>query len=244
MKTLLVDDEAHAQQYLRDLLGAYPHIEIIAEAENGLEAIEKINQLKPDLVFLDIQMPVLDGFSVLSYLQVKPMIVFCTAYDQFAVKAFETNALDYLLKPVTADRLHISLQKVTREWEKISQIQALVSENEGLRNIVCHRNNAYHVFWLRDIQFFAKEGRYTAVQTEIDGTYLTDLTVDHLDRHIHHPSFFRINRATIIRRDIIRQFKIQTYSTGKIETADGHSFSVSRSRLQSFKQWFLEQEPS
>ena len=244
MRTLLVDDEAHARQYLRDLLANHAQIEVIGEAENGLEAIEKINRFVPDLVFLDIQMPVLNGFRVLNYLQCKPLIVFCTAYDQFAIKAFETNALDYLLKPVTAERLAKSLQKVDQEWEKMTQFQQLLSEAEGLRDVVCHRNNAYHVFWLQDIQFFAKEGRYTAVQTELDGTFLTELTVDHLEKQIQNDAFFRINRATIIRRDIIRQFKIQTYSTGKIETADGHSFSVSRSRLQSFKQWFLSEDPA
>lgn len=240
MRTLLIDDEANARHYLRELLANHSHISIIGEATQGLEAIELVNKMKPDLIFLDIQMPVLDGFAVLNYLTHKPMIVFCTAHDQFAIKAFETNALDYLLKPVTQDRLRLSLEKINREWEKISGVQTVWSAKAGLRNIVCHRNNAYVVFWLKDICFFTKEGRYTAVQTQSEGSFLTDLTVDYLETHIQHPDFFRINRATIIRRDIVQNFKIQTHSTGHLETANGHSFSVSRSRLQGFKQWFLE----
>lgn len=240
MRTILIDDEEPSREFLKDQLKAYPEIEIIAEAPDGLEAIEMINQLRPDLIFLDVQMPVLDGFTVLSYLKCQPMVVFCTAHDDYAIKAFETNALDYLLKPVSKDRLALSLDKIGNEWHKIGQIRSQIQQQDGLKNIVCHHNNTYHVFWLRDIDFFTKEGRYTAVQTSKEGTYLTDLTVDYLDKHLQNPHFFRINRATIIRRDIIRHFKIQTYSTGKIDTENGLSFTVSRGRLQSFKQWFLD----
>lgn len=240
MRTILIDDEEPSREFLKDQLKSYPEIEIIAEAKDGLEAIEVINKLRPDLIFLDIQMPVLDGFTVLSYLHCQPMVVFCTAHDAYAIKAFETNALDYLLKPVSRERLALSLDKISDEWHKISQIRSQVQQEEGLRNIVCHQNSIYHVFWLRDIEFFSKEGRYTAVQTSQEGTYLTDLTVDYLEKHIRNPNFFRINRATIIRRDIIRHFKIRTYSTGEVDTESGHSFTVSRGRLQSFKQWFLD----
>jgi len=241
MRTLLIDDETHARHYLRDLLKLYPEIEVVGEASNGLEAIELTNQLRPDLLFLDIQMPVIDGFTLLSYLKTQPLIVFCTAHDQFALKAFETSAIDYLLKPVTAERLSLSLKKINREWEKITQVHAAWTRQEGLQTIVCQRNDGYHVFWLNDIQFFLKEGRYTAVQTETDGTFLTDLTLDYLEAHIHHPDFFRINRATMVRRDLIRHFHIQTHSTGALEMNGGQRFTISRSRLQDFKCWFLVQ---
>src|SRR6187402_3753685 len=99
-KTIVIDDEALARQRLQRLLSSYPEIKIIAEAENGAEGLEIIESLKPDLIFLDIEMPVLNGFEMLARLKHQPKVVFTTAYDQYAIKAFEENSIDYLLKPI------------------------------------------------------------------------------------------------------------------------------------------------
>src|ERR1043166_1528402 len=107
IKTIIVDDEEPARERLRDLLGEHPEIEVIDEADSGISAIEKIETLEPEMVFLDIQMPGCSGIEVVKSITTRPLpkIIFCTAYDQYAVQAFELNALDYLLKPVTRARL-------------------------------------------------------------------------------------------------------------------------------------------
>jgi two-component system LytT family response regulator len=119
IRTLIVDDEPLARERLRGFLGYEPSIEIVGEASNGREAVGAILQLKPDLVFLDVQMPEMDGFAVIEALgdRVPPAVVFATAYDQFAVKAFEVHAVDYLLKPFDSDRLSATLQRVVRRLQ-------------------------------------------------------------------------------------------------------------------------------
>jgi two-component system LytT family response regulator len=110
-KVLIVDDEALARERLRRMLSKIKDIEVIGEAEDGLQAVEQIDRLRPDLVFLDIQMPGLDGFGVLDALQEPPPIIFVTAYDKYALRAFEVNALDYLLKPYSQDRLEAAVRR-------------------------------------------------------------------------------------------------------------------------------------
>ena len=113
-KTILIDDEPLALQRLERLLAPFEFIEITTTASSGFEAVEKINGLKPDLIFLDIQMPELTGFEVLEQIDESPFIIFSTAYDEYALRAFETNSIDYLLKPIEPKRLKIALEKLQR----------------------------------------------------------------------------------------------------------------------------------
>ena len=117
MRAILVDDERLARAELTRLLDKFPEIEIIAEASNGEEAIQLIEENKPDLVFLDIQMPGMTGFEVLEHLHIVPNVIFVTAYDEYALKAFEVNALDYVLKPIELNRLEMAIQKVKKQNE-------------------------------------------------------------------------------------------------------------------------------
>src|SRR6218665_3218595 len=111
-KTILIDDEPLAISRLKRLLGEYEAIQVIAEAVNGREGLEKIEDLRPDLIFLDIEMPLMSGFEMLSRLTYMPVVVFATAFDQYAIKAFEENSIDYLLKPVEKDRLGKTIEKL------------------------------------------------------------------------------------------------------------------------------------
>src|SRR5687767_2443042 len=125
-KVILVDDEAPARQLLREYLQYYPALKIVAECRNGNEALAMINSLQPDIVFLDIQMPGKTGFEVLKELEFIPQIIFSTAFDQFALKAFEVNAIDYLLKPYTLERFRLAIQKcLSRGDEMINNIRVL-----------------------------------------------------------------------------------------------------------------------
>ena len=120
MKTIIVDDERLARKELTNLLKDFPEVGIIDECDNVDDAIEKINTLQPDFVFLDIQMPGKDGFSLLEELEYAPLVIFVTAYDEYAIKAFEVNALDYLLKPIQPERLKDTLEKIKSQLKDIN----------------------------------------------------------------------------------------------------------------------------
>ena len=238
MRTILVEDEEGARGYLKELLRAHEEVTVVGEADHPVEAIRQINQLVPDLVFLDIQLPLLNGFQMLPYLKTRPIIIFCTAHDEYAVKAFEANALDYLLKPVRPDRLALALGRASNEWQKLSSLKNIALSEPGLRSIVCHRGDAHHALWLRDILLFQKDGRYTAVHSKKDGLFLTDLTLDYLEEKITHDDFFRINRSEIIRKDQIRSYRSGPHGSGQLQSQSDTTHSVSRGRFQAFKSWF------
>ncbi|NQX92871.1 MAG: response regulator transcription factor, partial [Flavobacteriales bacterium] len=124
MKALIVDDERLARKDLIQLLENHPKIEIVGEAQDAIEAEEKIKELQPDVIFLDIQMPGKSGFDLLEHLQFPPQVIFVTAHDEHAVKAFEVSALDYLMKPVEPKRLEESVEKLLSRWEPVSTPQS------------------------------------------------------------------------------------------------------------------------
>lgn len=131
MKALIIDDERMARQELRRLLAAHPEIEIAAEARSGEEARELILQLAPDVLFLDVQMPGMSGFELLQQLDDVPQVIFTTAYDQYALKAFEISALDYLVKPVAPARLEAAIAKTFSCWNRKETIPACTSQTNG-----------------------------------------------------------------------------------------------------------------
>ena len=135
MKTIIVDDERLARKELTNLLKDFPEVEIIDECDNVDDAIEKINTLQPDFVFLDIQMPGKDGFSLLEELEYAPLVVFVTAYDEYAIKAFEVNALDYLLKPIQPERLKETLEKIKNQLKDTSS-QSISNNKLGIQDRV------------------------------------------------------------------------------------------------------------
>ncbi|MFN7014178.1 MAG: LytR/AlgR family response regulator transcription factor, partial [Bacteroidia bacterium] len=165
MKTLIIDDERLARQELKKLLQKYPEIEILDECSNAVEALEKIPALNPDLIFLDIQMPEINGFQLLEKLENVPRVVFVTAYDEYALKAFEFNALDYLLKPVHPERLDETINKILQEKNISSNFK---SNHNG--NYLTVENQVFlkdgDKCWfvkLSDIRMFESEGNYVRV---------------------------------------------------------------------------------
>jgi len=243
MRTILVDDEEGARGQLRSLLAAHPDLSVVGEADHPLDAIRMINSLAPELVFLDIQMPLMDGFDLLPYLSARPLVIFCTAYDSYALKAFEVNALDYLLKPVSPERLALALRRATNEWSKLASLATMAPRPQGLRNIVCHQGSEHRVLWLRDIVAFHKDGRYTAVHNRDGSCLLTDLTLDYLEKKIVHPDFFRLNRGAILRRDQVASFRTLPHGSGLVTTTDGEEVTIRRARYQPFKNWLETETP-
>jgi two-component system LytT family response regulator len=241
INTLLVDDESIANPRLSKMLAGYPFVKIIGTAENGTEAVALINTLKPDLVFLDIRMPGIDGFTVLEQLACKPMIVFVTAYDEYAIKAFEVNSVDYLLKPVDEQRLEITLQRIIekepREIDTLTQIKHLLALSqvpEKISTIPVKIGNKINLVRIADVCFFEAKDKYVYIHTPT-AALLIDYSLSYLQDRL--PSeFLRVHRSFIINklhiREIHKYFKgtfliqMNDLENTKIKTAYSYSETI------------------
>jgi two-component system, LytTR family, response regulator len=214
IRALIVDDEKFSRASLKKLLKSYPQIEVIDEAADGIRAIEKIESLKPDLIFLDIQMPGLNGFEVLRSVKVdpKPQVVFVTAYDKYAVKAFEVSAIDYLLKPIDADRLGLTMQRIfgsgrasQDDYDKIRRlIQSLDKLKPPPQHIPLRRGKKIVLMSPADIHYLKSEQGVTIVLTQT-GEYWTHYTLSEIERILDEQMFFRTHRSTIINLNNIKE---------------------------------------
>ncbi len=202
IRALLVDDEDLARSRLKSLLRAFDDIEIVGEAADGEQAMEQIQELKPDLVFLDIQMPGCSGTEVAQSLAApEPKIIFCTAYDQYALEAFELSALDYLLKPVTRARLAKAIEKVRKTGsaeQPAHSAETLATKGHSYpTRLLAKRAGRYRVIPQNDILYFAFEDGLTRLHTA-DQDFLMDLTITDLENRLNPRVFFRISRAAMI----------------------------------------------
>ncbi|WP_442587083.1 LytR/AlgR family response regulator transcription factor [Pedobacter sp. AW31-3R] len=217
INAVLVDDEPVAIARLRNELQAHPQINISGVALDGLSAVKLINTQCPDLVFLDIQMPEINGFGVLSRLTCQPLIVFVTAYDEYAVAAFENNSLDYLLKPVSSERLSMTVQRVLdRKIEKAdvyAQLKELVKgteTREAISTIPVKSGHKIQLIPVSDICFFEAKDKYVYLHTA-DDEKLLDNPLSYLEERLP-PEFIRIHRSYIINKHKIKE--IQKYFKG------------------------------
>ena len=195
MKALLVDDERLARAELTRLLDKFPEIEIVSEASNGEEAIELIEEHKPDLVFLDVQMPGMTGFEVLEHLHVVPNIIFVTAYDEYALKAFEVNALDYVLKPIELSRLEKAIEKVNSKSQK-DDIKANHELNHESQIFIKDGEKCWFVK-LDKVRMFESEGNYVRLYFD-DSKPMILKSLNNLEKRLNNKQFFRISRKYII----------------------------------------------
>lgn len=236
IRTLLVDDEELARERLTKLLQPYEDIEIVGEAGDGEEAIDKIVELAPDLVFLDIQMPACSGIEVASSLpSPRPVIVFCTAYDQYAVEAFEVQAVDYLLKPVNRSRLAKAVDHVRR----ISAEEANAKVDKATRvmgstpaRFLGKRANRFHVIPQDDVVYFISEGGLTKLCTDNDH-YWMQPTMSELENRIDSSVFFRISRSIIVNLNAVKQVAPLVGGFGEVVLSQGARLDVSRRRFKS-----------
>jgi two-component system LytT family response regulator len=236
LKTLLVDDEQPARERLRRLLDAHDRIEIAGEAEDGEQAMEKIVDLHPDLVFLDIQMPGCDGLEVASSLpSPRPRIIFCTAYDEYAVDAFEVHAVDYLLKPVTRVRLAQAVQRVLAPGEHVPGNVAIerAAREAGPypSRFLAKRGSRFCVVQRRDVLCFESEGGLTLVRTPRHELWMQPSLQDLEDR-LDPVSFLRISRSIIVNLDAVREVVPLPGGQGLVRVEGGAELEVSRRRFK------------
>ena len=235
MKALIIDDERLARKELISLLSNYPKIEIIGEAMNADDAEEKIASLNPELLFLDIQMPGKNGFELLESLDVVPKVIFTTAYDEYALKAFEVNALDYLLKPIRKERLDECIQKIVAE-EIIEKANHGVQEYKlGLHDRVFVKDGEKCWFVrLSDVRLFESDGNYIKVHFE-NFKPMIHKSLNALDKKLDDRSFFRASRKHIINLSWVDS--IESWFNGGllVKMKGGEKVEVSRRQASKFK---------
>lgn len=210
--TIIIDDEPPARERLLQLLGNFPDVfQVIDVAKDGIDAQEKIESLKPDLIFLDIEMPGLSGFEMLSRLKKIPMVIFCTAYDQYSLKAFETNSIDYLLKPVSLERLQKSVNKLKLFSEnhasqnilKLLQELSAKKEVKKMTSITVKKGDKLIFIKLEDVSHFKADERLVAVQSK-SGDYITDQSLSVFETKLP-DNFLRIHRGIIVNTNYIKE---------------------------------------
>ena len=235
MKALVIDDERLARKELTSLLSNYPDIEIVGEAINADDAQEKIASLNPELLFLDIQMPGKNGFELLESLDIVPKVIFTTAYDEYALKAFEVNALDYLLKPIRKERLDECIQKVITDHEKSKEEEVTAEYKLSLKDQVFVKDGDKCWFVrLADVRLFESDGNYIKVYFD-KYKPMIHKSLNALDKKLDDRSFFRASRKHIINLSWVEN--IESWFNGGllVKMKGGEKVEVSRRQASKFK---------
>ncbi len=233
MKALIIDDERLARKELVKLLEEHPSIEIVGEAVNADEAEQMINELNPELLFLDIQMPGRTGFQLLESLESVPLVVFTTAYDEFALKGFEVNALDYLLKPIQAERLSEAVQKIM-EKERAKAGRA-AGKKLGLEDQVFVKDGERCWFVnLANIRFFESDGNYIKVYFDANRPMIHK-SLNALDDRLDERAFFRASRKHIINLSWVEAIEPWFNGGLMVKLRGGDKVEVSRRQAAKFK---------
>jgi len=235
-KAIIIDDERLARNELRKLLQEFPQVEVIDEAANANEGVEKIDSLNPDLIFLDVQMPGKTGFDMLQDLDKAPHVIFTTAYDEYALKAFEVNALDYLVKPIEPRRLADALQKLQQAEDKEA---AQHTFNRGMLTasdqVFVKDGERCWFVKLSDVRLFESVGNYAKVFFGTNKPLILK-SLNALEERLDEKTFFRANRKHIVNMRMIE--KIEPYFNGGLllELQGGEKIEVSRRQAVKFKE--------
>jgi two-component system LytT family response regulator len=231
IRALIVDDEEPARDRLRRLLSEAGDVEVVDEAGDGEQAMERIGTLRPDVVFLDIQMPGCSGMEVAASLPApRPRIIFCTAFEQHAVDAFELNAVDYLLKPVNRARLQKALERVRGGAPDADRAIDRVAQRAPAQRFLARRGSGFRVVPARDVLAFVSEHGLTKLLTAGDHCWMQP-TLNELEERLDSQRFFRISRAAIVSLDVVREVTPLTGGYGRVTLSDGTRLDVSRRRF-------------
>lgn len=239
IRTLIVDDEALARERIRDMLASDPQIRIVGECANGRDAIDAIQLNSPDLVFLDVEMPGMDGFAVLEALPPAgiPTIIFVTAYDQYAVRAFEVYALDYLLKPFDHERFDKALERAKSQISShrsdmineriLSALEEIKTRPVHLERLVIKMNG--HVFFIKadEIDWLEAEGNYVRLHAGKESYLLRD-TITALESQLDPKKFIRVHRSAIVNIDRITELQPWFHGEYRIILGEGVQLTLSR----------------
>ena len=204
IKTILIDDEPLARSIVKEYLQAFPEFEVIDECNNGFEGVKSIQQHQPDLIFLDIQMPKITGFEMLELLEPAPAVIFTTAFDEYAIKAFDSNAIDYLLKPFSKERFHKAIQKWMKQKEEQKAddktkelLDSFVRQPEEMSRIVVKNGTHIKIIPVQEVIYLEAYDDYVKIFTK-DGHQLKKKTLSHYEKVLDPAQFLRVHRSYIL----------------------------------------------
>lgn len=240
---MIIDDEPLARSIIKKYIEDNDNVEVIGECTNGFEGVKKINDQKPDIIFLDIQMPKLTGFEMLELLEHEPQIIFSTAYDQYAIKAFEVNATDYLLKPFGKDRFDEALEKAInkfstnknsdRNYQKL--VETVNQAKESIDRIVVKTNQKIVIIPTEKINSIEAQDDYVMIHSEL-GNHLKKQTMKFYEENLNSSTFFRVHRSYIVNIESVKQMELFEKDSYRIIMKDGTSVPVSRSGYGKIKE--------
>lgn len=202
MRTILIDDESLARDVVKHYLSSFPDIEVVAECSDGFEGIKAITQHQPDFIFLDIQMPKINGFEMLELVEQHPAVIFTTAFDEFAIKAFEVNAVDYLLKPIEKSRFDLAIQKLPARLNQSEQYSRELLDSAALNpaqqnRVVVKKNGIIKIIAVADIHYLEADDDYVKLSTN-EGAFHKNKTMSFFEQTLESSQFIRIHRSYII----------------------------------------------
>ena len=242
IRAVIVDDEDLARQVLREYLGGEEDIEVVAECSNGFDAVKIVSEHRPDLLFLDVQMPKLDGFEVLELIGNEIAVVFVTAYDQYAMKAFDAAAVDYLLKPFDLERFRTALQRVRRRLgENVrtpngSELRkAARAPGQFAQRIVIKDGTRVHIIAVDQLDYAEAQDDYVALHSA-GKTYLKQQTISSLEVALDPARFVRVHRSFLVSIDRVAKIEPYTKDTRMAVLADGSQIPVSRAGFMRLKE--------
>lgn len=232
---LIIDDEKLARELLREYLAPFSQIEILGECSKGTEAIDQIDKLKPDLIFLDVQMPGMNGFDVLDEIVHEPYVIFTTAYDQYAIKAFEKNAVDYLLKPLDQERFKRAVERaLQRKKMEEGNIEDLLSSMHTTSprtsydsHIFVQKSEKLFNLPVEDIIYLEASGDYTVISTKND-QFVSSSGIGKLEELMNPDRFIRVHRSTIINLTSLKEIERHFNGGMIVKMQNGKTFPVSR----------------
>ena len=246
IKALIIDDEELGRKIIREYLQSHPDIQVVGECCDANEALEAIEKYKPDLLFLDIQMPEINGFELLEMMEEIPQVIFSTAYDQYALKAFEVNAVDYLLKPYLQERFDLAVNRVKdnirrKEFDS-SKIERLLKsvhpEGKYLERMLVKQSGKIVILNVGDIHWIKALEDYVDLHTS-QGSFLVLSSLSKLEEKLNPDQFVRVHRSYIVNLELINEIVPWTNGRMKCIMKDGHEIMLSRSGAKRLKELMI-----
>jgi two-component system, LytTR family, response regulator len=238
-KCIIIDDEPLSREIVKSYLQAHASVKVVAECGDGFEGIKLIQQEKPELVFLDIQMPKINGFEMLELIDDPPAIIFITAFDEYAIKAFEANAVDYLLKPFSADRFRRAvdkfLEKSVRVEGRLGVLDAMSLSPEQSKRIVVKTGNRVKIIQHHEIQYLEADDDYVRIVTP-DGPFLKNKTMSYYEQTLDPTQFVRVHRSYIIQLNQVTRIDPYQKETHLAVLRSGKQIPVSKTGYTKLKE--------
>jgi two-component system, LytTR family, response regulator len=237
MTTIIIDDEPLARSIVKEYLRSYPGVELVAECSDGFEGLKAIQQCQPELIFLDVQMPKINGFEMLELIENPPAVIFTTAFDEFAIKAFELNAVDYLLKPFSKERFEKAVQKyqVQQNKQQTQQVIETAAQSPAQQNrVVVKDGNKIKIIPVNQIHYLEAADDYVKIVTA-NGTFLKKRTMSFFEQSLSGYHFVRVHRSYIVNTQLITRIDVYEKDSHLLLLSTGAKLPVSKAGYTKLK---------